>query len=84
MINRIADNPSNLQPLFDHARQLERELGALRDDNLKYLEACKEYRAKLTAAEKRIEYLLAVICKSVEMGSLTNILYTIALDTKKT
>ena len=32
VINGIADNPHNLQPLFDHARQLERELNAAKHD----------------------------------------------------
>ena len=31
VINRIADNPDNLQPIFDHARRLEIELNAAKE-----------------------------------------------------
>ena len=61
VINHIADNPDNLQPIFDHARRLEIELNAAKEQLRTEANRRKEAEADLATERKAKRDLAEVI-----------------------
>ena len=68
VINHIADNPYNLQPIFDHARRLEIELNAAKERECS--QQLETELAALRADKIRLDALDAILAENAYRARL--------------